>query len=60
MTFEYPSYDFSQLVRQVTTATPVRESRKPDVPKTVAEQDTTVQGIAEAEIVELEAQGEGG
>jgi hypothetical protein len=42
MTFEYPRYDFSQLVHQVTTATPVRESRRLDVPETVAEQDATV------------------
>jgi hypothetical protein len=45
VTFEYPSYDFSQLVRQVTTATPV-----------AAKQDATVQGLAEAELEELEAQ----
>jgi hypothetical protein len=41
-TFEYSSYDFSQLVHQVTTTTPVRESRRPDVPKTMAKQDATV------------------
>jgi hypothetical protein len=41
-TFEYPNYDFSQLVHQVTTATPVRESHRPDVLETATEQDTTV------------------
>jgi hypothetical protein len=34
-TFEYPIYDFSQLVRTVT-ATPVRASRRPVVPETAA------------------------
>jgi hypothetical protein len=42
MTFEYPSYDFSQLIHQVTIATPVREGCRPDVPETVAEQDAIV------------------
>jgi hypothetical protein len=35
-TFEYPIYDFSQLVRTVT-ATPVRASRRPVVPEIAAQ-----------------------
>jgi hypothetical protein len=34
-TFEYPTYDFSQLIR-IVTATPVRASRRPVVPETAA------------------------
>jgi hypothetical protein len=55
-TSEYPTYDFSQLVRTVTT-TPVRASRRPVVPETAAQQDATVQGLAEAELEQLETQG---
>jgi hypothetical protein len=56
--FEYPIYDFSQLVR-IVIATPVRSSRKPVVPETVAQQDAIVQGLAEAELEQLETQGAG-
>jgi hypothetical protein len=52
-TFEYPIYDYSQLVRSVTT-TPVRASHRPEVPETAAQQDATVQGLAEAELEQLE------
>jgi hypothetical protein len=48
-TFEYPTYDFSQLVRTIT-ATPVRASHRPVVPETAAQQDATVQGLVEAEL----------
>jgi hypothetical protein len=57
-TFEYPIYDFSQLVRTVT-ATPVRASRRPVVPETAALQDATMQGLAEVELEQLETQGAG-
>jgi hypothetical protein len=52
-TFEYPIYDFSQLVRIVTT-TPVRASHKPVDTETATQQDGTVQGLAEAELEQLE------
>jgi hypothetical protein len=48
-TFEYPVYDYSQLVRSVT-ATPVRVNRRLVVTETAAEQDATVQGLAETEL----------
>jgi hypothetical protein len=48
-TFEYPVYDYSQLVRSVT-ATPMRVSRRPVVLETAAEPDATVQGLTEAEL----------
>jgi hypothetical protein len=57
-TFEYPIYDFSQLVC-IITATPVRASHRPVVTETAAQQDTTVQGLAEAELEQLETQGAG-
>jgi hypothetical protein len=55
-TFEYPTYDFSQLVRTVI-ATPVRASRRPVVPETAAQQNATMQGLAKAELEQLETQG---
>jgi hypothetical protein len=57
-TFEYPIYDFSQLVHTVT-ATRVRASRKPMVTETAAQQDATMQGLAEAELEQPETQGAG-
>jgi hypothetical protein len=55
-TFEYPIYDFSQLVRTVT-AILVRASRRPVVPEIAAQQDATVQGLVEEELEQLETQG---
>jgi hypothetical protein len=52
-TLEYPIYDFSQLVRTVI-ATPVRASHRPMVPETAAQQDATMQGLADAELEQLE------
>jgi hypothetical protein len=40
-TFEYPIYDFSQLVHTII-ATPVRASHRPVVIETAAQQDATV------------------
>jgi hypothetical protein len=40
-TFEYPIYDYSQLVRLVI-ATPVRVSRRPAVSEIAIEQDAIV------------------
>jgi hypothetical protein len=57
-TFEYPIYDFSQLVH-IVTATPVRASHRPMVIETAAQQDATVQGLAEVELEQLETQGAG-
>jgi hypothetical protein len=54
-TFEYPVYDYSQLVRSVR-ATPVRVSHRPAVSETAAEQDATVQGLVEAEIEQPKTQ----
>jgi hypothetical protein len=52
-TFEYPVYDYSQLVRLVT-ATPVRVSHRLAVLEIAVEQDATLQGLAEAELEQLE------
>jgi hypothetical protein len=57
-TFEYPIYDYSQLIRLVT-ATPVIVSRRPVVSEIAAEQDATVQGLAKVELEQLETQGAG-
>jgi hypothetical protein len=57
-TFEYPTYNFSQLVHTVT-ATLVRASRRPVVLETAAQQDATMQGLAEAKLEQLETQGAG-
>jgi hypothetical protein len=57
-TFEYPIYDFSQLVRTVT-ATLVRASHRPVVLEIAAQQDATVQGLAETKLEQLETQGAG-
>jgi lantibiotic modifying enzyme len=54
--FEYPVYDYSQLVRSVT-ATLVRVSHRPIVSEIAVEQDATVQGLAEAKLEQLETQG---
>jgi hypothetical protein len=52
-TFEYPVYDYSQLVRSVI-ATLVRVSHRPAVSETAVEQDATVQSLVEAELEQLE------
>jgi hypothetical protein len=57
-TFEYPVYDYSQLVRLVT-ATPVKVSHRPALSETAAEQDATMQGLTEAKLEQLETQGAG-
>jgi hypothetical protein len=52
-TFKYPIYDFSQLVRIITT-TLVRVSHRPVVTEIAAQQDATMQGQAETELEQLE------
>jgi hypothetical protein len=57
-TTAFPEYDIRQLWASVTREqAPVPGQReRPEVLKTVAEQDATVQGLAEAEFADLDAQ----
>jgi hypothetical protein len=54
----FPEYDIRQLWTSVTReqAPGPGQRQRPEVPKTVAEQDATVQGLAEAELADLDAQ----
>jgi hypothetical protein len=54
----FPKYDIRQLWVSVTREqVPVPGQReRPEVPETAAEQDATVQGLAEAELADLDAQ----
>jgi hypothetical protein len=57
-TTAFPEYDIRQLWASVTREqAPVPGQReRPEVPETAAEQDATVKGLAEAELVDLDAQ----
>nr|AGT17233.1 hypothetical protein SHCRBa_004_J16_R_100 [Saccharum hybrid cultivar R570] len=57
-TTAFPEYDIRQLWASVTRdQAPVPGQRvRPEVPETVAEQDATVDELAEAELVDLDAQ----
>jgi hypothetical protein len=57
-TTAFPEYDIRQLWVSVTREqAPVPGQReRPEVPETAAEQDATVQGLAEAELAALDAQ----
>jgi hypothetical protein len=41
----------------VTRGTPARQSHRPEVPETAAEQDAAVRDLAETELAQLETQG---
>jgi hypothetical protein len=57
-TTTFPEYDIRQLWASVTReqAPGPRQRQRPKVPQTAAEQDETVEGLAEAELADLDAQ----
>jgi hypothetical protein len=56
-TTAFPEYDIRQLWASVTReqAPRPRQRERPEVPETAVEQDETVQGLAEAELADLDA-----
>jgi hypothetical protein len=57
-TTAFPEYDIRQLWASVTREQTPRlgQRQRPEVPETAAEQDETVEGLAEAELADLDAQ----
>jgi hypothetical protein len=57
-TTAFPEYDIRQLWTSVTReqAPGPGQRHRPEVPETAAEQDETVEGLAKAELVDLDAQ----
>jgi hypothetical protein len=57
-TTTFPEYDIRQLWASVTReqAPGLGRRQRPDVPETAAEQDETIEGLAEAELADLDAQ----
>jgi hypothetical protein len=57
-TTAFSEYDIRQLWASVTREQAPRlgQRQRPEVPKTAAEQDETVEGLAEAEIADLDTQ----
>jgi hypothetical protein len=57
-TTAFPEYDIRQLWASVTREQTPRlgQRQRPEVPETVAEQDETVEGLAEVELADLDAQ----
>jgi hypothetical protein len=57
-TTTFPEYDIRQLWASVTReqAPGPGQRQRPEVPETAAEQDETVEGLAEAELADLDAQ----
>jgi hypothetical protein len=53
----FPEYDIRQLWASVTReqAPVLGQQERPEVPEIAAEQDTTVQGLVEAELADLDA-----
>jgi hypothetical protein len=56
-TTTFPEYDIHQLWASVTReqALLLGQRERPKVPETAAEQDATVEGLAEAELADLDA-----
>jgi hypothetical protein len=54
----FPKYDIRQLWASVTReqAPDLGQRQRPEVPETAAEQDETVEGLAETELADLDAQ----
>jgi len=46
---EFPTYNLTQMIRHSTPTAPSQPCRRLDVPKTVAQQDDTIRGIAAIE-----------
>ena len=57
-TIEFPQYNMSYLLCHSRGRTPSQPSHRPEVPKTVAEQDEAVRAIAKTKLEQLEAQQE--
>ena len=57
-TTEFPAYNMTQRIRHSTPQAPTQPHRRPDVPKTAAQQDEIIRGIAATKEEELEAQQE--
>jgi hypothetical protein len=57
-TMAFPEYDIRQLWATITREQAPRQGQRQraEVPKTVAEQDQTVEGLAKAELADLDAQ----
>jgi hypothetical protein len=57
-TTAFPEYDIRQLWASVTReqAPSLGQCQRPEVPETAAEQDETVEGLAEVELADLDAQ----
>jgi hypothetical protein len=57
-TTAFPKYDIRQLWAYITCEQAPTQSQhqRAEVPKTAAEQDQTVEGLAEAELADLDAQ----
>jgi hypothetical protein len=57
-TIAFPEYDIRQLWASVTReqAPGLGQRQRPEVPETAVEQDETIQGLAEAELADLDAQ----
>jgi hypothetical protein len=57
-TTAFPEYDIRQLWASVTREQTPRlgQRQRPEVPETAAEQDETIEGLAEAELADLNAQ----
>jgi hypothetical protein len=57
-TTAFPEYDIRQLWASVTReqAPSLGQRQRPEVPETAAEQDETIEGLAEAELADLDAQ----
>jgi hypothetical protein len=60
-TTTFPEYDIRQLWASVTReqAPGPRQCQRPEVLETAAEQDETVEGLAEAELADLDSHGNG-
>ena len=57
-TTEFPTYNLTQMIHHSTPSAPSQPRRRPEMPKTVAQQDETIRGIAATEEQQL-AQQEG-
>ena len=55
-TTEFPTYNMTQMIYHSVVRTPSQLSRRPEVPKTIAQQDETIRSIAAIEEEQLDAQ----
>ena len=59
ITIEFPAYNMTQMIRHSAVTTPSQSCRCPEMPKTIAQQDETIRGIAATKEEQLDAQQEG-